>query len=523
MQNPKIRVAVVGAGFAGLAAVKQCLDADLEVEAFEALGHIGGQWAYQDCALDSDASAVWSSIYAGTLLNSCRDTTSFTDFPLDPARYGDYFNHRLYLRYLCEYASHFDLEKHVRLRTKVLRCVPHDDGKWTVRIQGPEGAPEEKTFDAVFACTGHLSTPVVPEFPGRDSFRGQSFHSHFYRTPGPFEGKRVAIIGLGSSAVDIACEIGPHAKEVSLVTRRGGWILPRYVLGKPLEAWDSRLTQVVIPPKISEWLQTKLLQLVDIEAPKELVPDHTVLSQSPTIRGDFLEKVASGIVNIKRASVDAVTETGLQLSTGEALEADVIIYATGYDYFDLPYLPDDAVRAKGSPAGAIDLYKLTMSPQYSNLFFLGYIETLGPFPPTVEGQARHATAVLEGRIKQPSKEEMWAQIKKWQAHQAKAVVDSERHRVLEHPLPYLDDLLAPLGIAPTFGRLLGKVFTSNPWEALGVLNAVYFGVPTSAQYRLFGHGKTEALARETVLRVAGGKKKLSDKEVKMLAEQRRPE
>lgn len=184
---------------------------------------------------------MWSSIYQGTVLNSCRDTTSFTDFPLDPARYGDYFSHRQYLRYLYEYAEHFGLLQHVRLQTKVLSCLPRgDDGSWTVRLQSKDGAVEDRHFSAVFACTGHLSTPTIPDFPGRVSFQGQLFHSHFYRTPGPFQGKRVVVIGLGSSAVDIACEIAPSAKELHIITRRGGWILPRYLLGKPVEGWDSK-------------------------------------------------------------------------------------------------------------------------------------------------------------------------------------------------------------------------------------------------------------------------------------------
>lgn len=272
----------------------------------------------------------------------------------------------------------------------------------------------------------------------------------------------------------------------------------------------------MVPPKISEWIQTKLLEFVDIKVPDELAPEHSFLSQSPTIRGDFLEKVVTGLITVQRAGVDSLTSTGIQLSTGKQIDADVIICATGYDYFHLPYLPDDAVRAKGSAPSAVDLYKLVLSPNYDNLFMLGFIETLGPFPPVVEGQARYATAMVEGRISRPTQDAQWAQIKKWQQHQASAFVKSDRHRILEHSLVYLDDLLAPTGIPPTGARLLAKIFTGNPWTALKVLSAVWFGIPTSAQYRLFGHGSKETLAKETILRVAAGKKKLSEEEVKCL-------
>lgn len=198
------------------------------------------------------------------MLNSCRDTSAFTDFPLDPARYPDFFSHRHFLRYLHEYADHFGLKRYVRLSTRVVECVPPPPaaaagkegledggkgaaggaarGKWTVRIEpsSAEGGEEETLqFDAVFACSGHNSAPYTPDFKGLGAFRGTWIHSHVYRTPGPFEGKRVAIIGLGSSAVDIACEVAPQAAECHVITRRGGWILPRYVLGKVAEAWDS--------------------------------------------------------------------------------------------------------------------------------------------------------------------------------------------------------------------------------------------------------------------------------------------
>ncbi|KAK3934598.1 flavin monooxygenase-like protein [Diplogelasinospora grovesii] len=512
----KIRIAVVGAGISGLAAVKECVAAGFEVEAFDSRDEIGGAWAYQHCTPDATPSEVWSSMYQGTMLNSCRDTSSFSDFPLDPARYSDYFKHPLMLQYLNEYADHFDLRKHVRLRTKVLECTARGDGSWTVRIQEDGGRVQDKVFNAVFACTGHLSTPMVPEFKGRETFKGQFFHSHCYRTPGPFEGKRVAIIGFGSSAVDIACEIAPQAKELHMVTRRGGWVLPRYVLGKPTEAWDNRATQLWVPSSLSQWLQTKLLQLVDIPPPKELVPEHKLLEQNPTVRGDFTEKVATGLIAVQRASVDSFTETGLALSTGASLDVDIVICATGYNLFDIPYLPSDLVRNESTPQNAVDLYKLLMSPRYTNVFLLGFAEVIGPLPPTVEAQARHAVGILGGRIKRPSQDQMIRHIKKFHEFQAKHFVDSPRHSIATHAIAYNDDLLEPLGAVPTFGRLLTKVFTSNPIKAMKVLNAVWFGIPSSAQWRLCGEGKKEPLARATVLRIAAEERELSRSEREFL-------
>lgn len=220
----------------GLVAIKECLAEGLTVQCFEKSDTIGGQWAYNR---DPNSGDVHSSIYQGCILNSCRDTSSFTDFPLDPARYPDYFGHKLQLRYLNEYADHFALKKHIQLRAEVLQCEPGQGSGWLVKLRKEGGEIEEIQFDALIAATGILSTPRTPVFSGRDDYKGELLHSHYYRTPGRFEDKKVVIIGLGSSAVDIACEVGPHAKELHLVTRRGGWVLPRYILGRPCEAWDG--------------------------------------------------------------------------------------------------------------------------------------------------------------------------------------------------------------------------------------------------------------------------------------------
>lgn len=116
------RVAVIGAGICGLVSLKESVAAGLDAVCFEARDGLGGAWAYQAQADEDPQSS--SSIYLGTMLNSCRDTSAFSDFPFDPARYPDCFGHKLLVQYLQEYAAHFGLDKHVRLQTRVLKCEP---------------------------------------------------------------------------------------------------------------------------------------------------------------------------------------------------------------------------------------------------------------------------------------------------------------------------------------------------------------------------------------------------------------
>ncbi|KAJ4419280.1 hypothetical protein N0V82_005083 [Gnomoniopsis sp. IMI 355080] len=544
----KRNVCVIGAGLSGLVTLKECLSEGFEAHCFEARPEIGGQWAQQPDVTPSDThETAQSSIYDGVVLNSCRDTSALPDFPLDPARYGDYFGHRLHLRYLREYAEHFGLMDHIHLSTRVVACEPRGDGSWAVKTQqdkgeeGQQSEAEENVYDAVFVCVGHLSKPSIPEVQGRDEYKGQFLHSHYYRRPGPFDRKKVAIIGFGSSAVDIACELAAGADEVHVISRRGGWVLPRYVLGKPTEAWDNRATQVWVPVSTAQWLQTKLLQVVEGKPPQVMQPKHKLLEQSPTIRGDFTEKVRTGKIIIHRGSIERFAEDGLVLSStiddaekqsslqknkkGEEeeeknhLQADVVISCTGYDQFDQAFLPSDVTRGPDTPAHRVDLYKLMVSPRHANLFLMGHAETVGALAPVVDAQARWACAVLQGRIQLPSPDKMLAETRAFHAWQAKHFLTTERHALAVYVVSYVDELLAPLGAKPSFGKCVGRVFSSgHPWRSLKVLNAVWFGIPSSAQWRLFGYGAKEKLATETLLRIAGGKEKFSDGEVKLLAE-----
>ncbi|KAI1500021.1 flavin-binding monooxygenase-like family protein [Biscogniauxia marginata] len=515
-EEVKKRVAIIGAGIGGLVSLKECLAEGLEAEIFEARPEIGGQWAYQAVPEDTEGNQLQSSMYEGVITNSCRDTTSFSDFPLDPARYPDFFGHRQMLQYIHEYADHFKLGKHIHLGTKVVGCVPTEDARWTVKLQLEGGEVEGRTYDAVFAATGARTMPQVPDFQGREVFKGEFFHSQRYRTPGRFEGKRVVIIGIGSAAVDLSCELAPACKEVHVVTRRGGWILPRYVLGKPAEAWDNRATQVWVPNSISEPIQAWLLNTVQGKHPKEVQADHSILAQNATMRSDFLERLRTGSIRAHRASVECFTENGLSLSDGTTVDADVVIACTGYQNA-LPYLPDDVLRSASTPPNTVDLWRLIVPIRYPNLFVMCFTELTGPSLPTAEAQARLAAAALSGHVKLPESPQLEKEMREWQAWQAKRFVRSERHSTTDFYVPYMDRVLEPLGANPTLWSLLGQVFSSgNPWKALKTLNAVYFGIASSAQWRLCGYGRNEKLARETVLRIAEGKDKLSDEEVKYL-------
>ncbi|EDN04829.1 predicted protein [Histoplasma mississippiense (nom. inval.)] len=474
------KVAIIGGGPSGLTTLKECLDNGLDAVVFEGRNGIGGQWRYEDPAPETDDAV--SSIYEGVILNSARDTSCYSDFPIDPAQYPTYFSHRRMLNYLEDYASHFGLGKYIQLNTKVTPCNQLPDGRWTV-VYEEKGADQiTSEYDAIFAfmCTG-----------GRPDLRG----------------KRLPSLVFGSSAVDLACELVPVAKEVHMVTRRGGWIIPRYVIGQPLESYDNRVAETLLPDSLSKWVQTKIMDFAIGKHPEVIKPDHKILQASVTVHSNLIEFINVGKVKVHRATVKQFTETSLVLTNDTELDVDVVICCTGY-HMDMPYLPKETYHVKDNPIlkspNTLDLYKLVVSPRFPNLFFIGCVELPGPLFPVAESQARWASGIVTGKVKLPSADEMTRQVKEYQANLTKTMVVSDRHTINVHFLPYCDSLLADLDANPTFARLLHRLVTSNPFRAFAVLKAVYFGINSPAQYRLFGHGRKPELAAATLTRLAAG-------------------
>ncbi|KAL1956379.1 hypothetical protein VTO42DRAFT_7362 [Malbranchea cinnamomea] len=523
-----LNVAIVGAGLSGLATLKQCLEEGIRATVFEARSSIGGHWGDDSdppAGLTSSYGkqhAFTTSIYEGVVLKSCRDTTAFSDFPIDPARYPDYLGRRMFKQYLDEYADHFALKEHIRLDTMVLGCKILHNGKWLVTHRKEGEDLVEELYDAVFACSGHLSEPLIPDIEGKDLFKGEIVHSKEYRRPSRFEGKRVAIIGFGSSAADIACELAGQAKELHLITRRGGWVLPRYIQGKPIETLNSRIVETVLPKTLTKWAQERLCKAVTGTLPKEIQPKHGLKEANITIRSDLLENIKLKRITVRRAEEAVkIQEDGLTLAGGMTLEVDTIIFCTGYRV-DYPYLPAEAYRSQEhgilepEPTNSVDLYKLIVSPRFPKLYFIGLAEVLGPLPPVAEVQARWATAILTNRVRLPSIEAMYIYIRRYQSHLRRNMVNSERHAISIRYLPYCDDLLSDLGAAPKFTLLFKKVLTSSPIVGLRAMKAVYLGISSPAQYRLFGYGAKRDLATETLLRLSKKEQRLSDEERRLL-------
>jgi dimethylaniline monooxygenase (N-oxide forming) len=190
-----MKVAVIGAGASGLSTIKCCLDEGLEVECFEQGQDIGGLWRYSE-------HEGHSSVYESTIINTSKELTCFSDFPM-PKEFAPFLPHHMMLRYYVLYVARFGLCNYIRFNCKVVsvqRSKDHETtSKWVVIYQqeydGSVTKEKRCEFDAVFVCTGHLWKPRLPSYPGIGDFKGLILHSHSYKNPKGFENKTVLIIG----------------------------------------------------------------------------------------------------------------------------------------------------------------------------------------------------------------------------------------------------------------------------------------------------------------------------------------
>ncbi|XP_025836607.1 flavin-containing monooxygenase FMO GS-OX-like 2 isoform X2 [Agrilus planipennis] len=140
----------------------------------------------------------------------------FPDFPI-PEQQKSYLSQAEILHFLNLYADHFDIRKLIKFSHHVTDISPLDNGKWKITaINKPTKEEVTSIFDAVMICNGHYNQPIYPKLPGQNKFKGRQLHSHHYRSPDPFKGNNVLVIGAGPSGLELTLKISDVAEKVVL-------------------------------------------------------------------------------------------------------------------------------------------------------------------------------------------------------------------------------------------------------------------------------------------------------------------
>ncbi|XP_068096010.1 dimethylaniline monooxygenase [N-oxide-forming] 2-like isoform X2 [Hyperolius riggenbachi] len=475
-----MKVAIIGAGCSGLAAIKICVEDGMDPTCFERSDDIGGIWRYTE-TVEEGRGSIYQSIFT----NTSKEMMCYSDFPM-PEDFPVYLNHSKMLEYLYLYAEHFKLKKYIQFQTEVCGVRQHSDfattGQWDIEIE-IRGKRSVLLFDVVIVCSGHFNDPYMPlhSFPGIEHFKGHYIHSRFFKTSDNYRGKTVLVVGNGNSAGDISVEISHVAKQVFLSTRNGSWVVSRI-------SRDGFPIDIVVSQRSTMWIRNVLPKMLAARMMEKLMSrwfDHSNFGLEPKNRlkhpmvNDYLPShILQGSIKVK-PGIASFSGTSVTFEDGTVAEVDEVIFATGYNS-KFPFLDDSLIKLNDND---VFLYKYVFPVHLEKptIAFLGLIQPLGPTMPTVELQARWVSKVFKGVIGLPTAKKMENHIVKSKVKKYKWYGMGRTQAFQTDYIDYITDISKEIGVHPSI-LSLAVTDPKLAWQ-------VFFGPCTPYQLRIMGHGK----------------------------------
>ena len=417
-----MRACIIGAGSSGIAAAKALHDRAIDFDCIEKSDRVGGNWVFGN-------KNGMSSAYEGLYINTSRDRMQYVDFPM-PRSYPDFPHHSQIAAYFDTYVDHFGFRKHILFDTGVERAELDDRGTWRVRLS----SGETRAYDHLLVANGHHWDPLMPDPPFPGTFDGLELHAHHYKSKHDLRGKRVVVVGMGNSAMDIAVEASEVAQATYLSARRGVHVIPKYMFGRPL---DQFFTSARIPWPVRQRMGELIHKLAvgDMERYGLPKPDHRIGEAHPTISGRILDRLTHGAI-VPKPNIAERMGDRVRFTDGSVVEADVIVYCTGYKV-TFPFFDPSFVAAKDNE---LPLFLRVFHPAHPQLSFIGLLQPLGAIMPLAEAQGKWVAKYLRGEYALPSKDEMQARIDADVRAMRARYVSSKRHTMQVDFDDYLLDL-----------------------------------------------------------------------------------
>jgi cation diffusion facilitator CzcD-associated flavoprotein CzcO len=384
----------------------------------------------------------------------------YSDFPM-PRSYPDFPHHTLIARYFDDYVDHFGFRDRITFETGVARAERLDGGGWRIVLD----SGEERRYDALLVANGHHWDARWPEpaFPGSDEFAGVQMHAHDYKGEDPnfFRDKGVVVLGMGNSAMDIAVEASFSARSVHLAARRGAWILPKYLFGRPIDQYvlPTRIPFAVRRAGLESMVRIAVGDMERYGLPK---PDHRIAGAHPTISDDALSRIAHGEI-VPRPNIARLTERTVVFADGSEVEADIVVYCTGYRV-TFPFFDPALISA---PDNDLPLFRRVFHPGYDDVFFVALLQPLGATMPLAEAQGEWICDYLAGRYALPEPAALRADIERERAAMFKRYVASKRHTMEVDFDDYLADLAKERRAGAERARARGYRLPVPPRAAAG--------------------------------------------------------
>ncbi|MDV7245129.1 MULTISPECIES: NAD(P)/FAD-dependent oxidoreductase [Rhodococcus] len=349
-------VIVIGTGVAGIAAAHQLEDMGIDYIILEKQPEAGGNW--------------WQNTYPGAGVDTPSHLYSFSFAKND---WNTHFELRNELQeYFGRVLKEVGGNERVRYNTEVLAATYDETSRgWHVEVRNADGSIETLRSNVVISAVGVLNRPVTPNLPGMESFRGTSFHSANWPEGLEVEGKRVAIVGTGASSMQITPAIADRVEHLTVFQRSPQWVAPFEKFRMPIPTELRRLLQSCSLYHSWYWIRLfwqfgdKVIESLRVDPEWEhpersvnarndahreyftryitaqvgdrtdlldkVMPDYPPFGKRILLDNGWYEALRRDNVDLVNESVAAVTETGLVSASGAEIDADIIVWATGFE------------------------------------------------------------------------------------------------------------------------------------------------------------------------------------------------
>jgi len=456
-----MKVAIVGAGIAGLATAKVLKSDGFDISVFERDSELGGVWASH-------------RTYPEVCADTPKEAYAFPDFP-HAATTSEFPTASEMRAYLAAYVAYFNLRPFIALSTEVVEIARsrekvgqrHFRLSWR-RLTGDDSVVSED-FDFVVICNGVFSSPYKPAFAHEDAFSGHIVHSSQMPALSELRNARVVVVGGGKSAYDCAASAADVAASCHLVVRDPHWMLPRYLGAIRFDrVMLTRAHEMVLPPwyemtrseallrrctlplsplRCAWWALLEALVRRATGMPHQLQPGRALRRdiERVGVGSGLYDRVRSGRITVhKREIAEVGRDRSLTLTGGQTLPADWLVCATGWRQV-VPFLSPE-LRVAVADSRRFRLYRHILPANEPRMGFIGYAASVS-MPVTAEVSAHWLAQWFRGDLGLPSSTEMEASIDRALAWaQEKLPKRDEGYFIGAHIFHYVDTLLRDMRV-----------------------------------------------------------------------------
>jgi len=460
-----MKIAIIGAGFAGLSSAKVLTEFGHDVTVFEKAPDVGGVWSE-------------TRRYPGLRTQNNKDTYFLSDFPM-PREYPEWPSGEQVQRYLAAFASHFDLDRRIQLNTEVVLAEPEGDAGWVLTLRNTQSdQTSTQHFEQLVVANGIFSEPFIPPYPGVAEYAaagGRLCATSDFHDLDEARNKNVLVVGYGKSSCDVAAAVGDVAASTKVIARELLWKMPRKILNlinyKYLML--TRLGEGLFPymqikgferflhgpgRKVRDNMIASLQKVATRQLKLEklgLVPEGTfdrIARSTVSLATDELyQQVESGRTEVAREC--EITSLGARdgkpvatLSDGRTVPADVVICGTGFKQV-VPFFSEALQQQLTDERGNFQLYRQILPLKVKRLYFCGYNSSFYS-PLSAEVAAWWIAAYLMGGLKLPSYEQQLEHVRarlKWMEERTEGK-HARGTNIIPFSLHNIDEMLGDIGI-----------------------------------------------------------------------------